>query len=54
VQFGLLNFADQVYVGLCLGGLGSFAYDFKKARDNSDTSAEPALMSSARGINNPE
>lgn len=30
--------------GIVLGSTGSFAYDWKKARDNSDTSAEPALF----------
>lgn len=33
-----------VLAGLALGSTGSFAYDYKKARDNSDTAAEPPLV----------
>lgn len=38
------NGADTVLGGYVLGSAGSFAYDYKKARDNTDSSTEPALL----------
>lgn len=41
---GLLDGASLVLVGLSLASLGSFAYDYKKARDGNDSAREPRLL----------
>lgn len=41
---GDLDFGSIVLAGLALGSTGSFAYDYKKARDSSDSATEPALL----------
>lgn len=41
---GDLDFGSVVLAGLALASLGSFAYDYKKARDNTDSAAEPRLL----------
>lgn len=41
---GDLNFASLVLAGMSLASTGSFAYDYKKARDSTDSAAEPALL----------
>lgn len=38
-----LNGWSQVLAGVALGSTGSFAYDLKKALDNTDTASEPPL-----------
>lgn len=44
VTLGSLDGASQVLLGLALGSLGSLAYDYKKAKDNTDSAAEPKLV----------
>lgn len=44
-----MNFADLVLAGTALGSTFSVVYDFKKARDDSDNAAEPALAPSLSG-----
>lgn len=39
-----MNFADAVLAGMSLSSVGSFAYDVKKAVDNTDSASEPALL----------
>lgn len=41
---GALNAASVVLVGLCLGASASVGYDFKRSLDNSDSAAQPALV----------
>lgn len=41
------NVASKILIGMSLLSLGSFAYDVKKARDNSDTAREPNLLTGA-------
>lgn len=41
-----MNIADLLLAGTALGSSFSVVYDFKKARDNSDNAAEPALIPS--------
>ena len=38
-----LNVWSQVLLGLTLGSTGSFAYDFKKSLDNTDSAVMPTL-----------
>lgn len=45
---GELNPGGLILWGIVFGFTGSFAYDWKKARDDSDSAAEPALLASAR------
>lgn len=40
------NAWDLILGGIMLGSTGSFAYDWKKARDNTDSSTEPPLVRS--------
>lgn len=40
---GLLNGPSVILLGLSLASVGSFAYDYKKAVDGSDSAAEPPL-----------
>lgn len=49
---GELDFASLVVLGWVLGSTGSFAYDFKKARDSNDSAREPALLASANRRSN--
>lgn len=42
--FGSLDGGSIVLVGLALGSTASFAYDYRKARDNTDSAAEPSLV----------
>lgn len=42
---GELNVASVALLAWMLGGSGSFAYDFKKALDGTDSASEPALLS---------
>lgn len=42
--FGSLDGGSIILVGLALGSTASFAYDYKKARDNTDTAQEPPLV----------
>lgn len=44
-----LNDASLVLVGFAFGSTASVVYDFKKARDNSDSAAEPSLGQMAGG-----
>ncbi len=44
VQLGNLDLWSAVFVGLGLSSTGSFLYDFKKARDNTDSAATPNLL----------
>lgn len=46
---GDLDIGSVVLAGLALGSTGSFAYDYKKARDNADSAVEPALVPGAVG-----
>jgi energy-converting hydrogenase Eha subunit G len=39
-----LDWQSLVLVAWILGGTGSFAFDFKKALDSSDSAAEPSLL----------
>lgn len=41
-----LDVWSQILVGLQLSSSAAFAYDFKKALDNTDSSSEPALFGS--------
>jgi hypothetical protein len=45
LALGQLNVWSQILAGLALGSGGSLVYDFKKAVDNSDSAAEPPLLS---------
>lgn len=40
---GQMNGWSQILAGLALGSGGAFAYDFKKAIDNTDSAGEPPL-----------
>jgi hypothetical protein len=40
---GSLNTWSQVLAGVALGSTGSFAYDYKKAIDGTDSAGEPPL-----------
>lgn len=42
-----LSGLSQILAGLSLSSTASFAYDFKKALDNSDSASEPPLGGSA-------
>lgn len=44
VPLGDLDIPSLILLAWMLGGSGSFAYDFKKAVDSSDSSAEPSLL----------
>lgn len=46
-KLGDLDWASIALLAWVLGGSGSFAYDFKKAIDNTDSSVEPALLSTS-------
>lgn len=39
-----LNWAATILAGLSLGSVGSTIYDFKAARDNTDSAAKPPLL----------
>lgn len=41
---GDLDLWSQVFIGLGLSSTGSFLYDFKKARDNTDSAYTPNLL----------
>lgn len=41
---GSMDGVSVVLAGLVLGSSAAFAYDVKKARDNSDSATEPALL----------
>lgn len=41
---GSYDFASIVLAGLVLGSSGAFAYDVKKAVDNTDSASEPKLI----------
>lgn len=41
---GAMDAASVIIAGLVLGSSGAFAYDVKKARDNSDTAVEHSLL----------
>ncbi len=41
---GSLDVASLLLASMMTGSTGSVVYDFKKARDNSDTAAEPSLV----------
>ena len=48
VVFGTTKLADLdasslLLIGMSLASSGSFLYDYKKARDNTDSAAEPSL-----------
>lgn len=43
-SFGSLDVWSAVFVGLGLSSAGSFLYDFKKSRDNLDSSWTPSLV----------
>lgn len=51
-QLADLNAWSVVLLGLGLSSLGSAFVDYKKARDNNDTAAEPALFSNTTGGRN--
>lgn len=44
VSLGNMNAADLGFLGLAIGSGISQVYDFKKARDNTDTASEPPLL----------
>jgi energy-converting hydrogenase Eha subunit G len=44
VSLGALDWPSQLLVAWILGSTGSFAFDFKKAFDSSDSAAEPSLL----------
>lgn len=44
VELGSLDWPSQVLLGWIAGSTGSFAFDFKKAFDGTDTAAEPSLL----------
>lgn len=44
VTLGSLDTPSHVLLGWILGGSGSFAFDIKKALDNSDNAVEPSLI----------
>jgi hypothetical protein len=44
VTLGHANAASKVLIGMALLSLGSFAYDFKKSRDDTDSAKEPSLL----------
>lgn len=44
VALGTMDVASVILAGLLLGSTGAFAYDFKKARDNTDSAVEPSLL----------
>lgn len=51
IEFGgrtldTMNFASQIFAGMSLASLGSFAVDVKKAIDSSDTAVKPSLIPS--------
>lgn len=48
IGLGDMNAADLVFLGLGLGAGISQVYDFKKARDNTDTASEPPLLAGVR------
>ena len=43
ITLGAADVASLALVATALGSSGSLAFDFKKALDNDDTAAEPAL-----------
>lgn len=49
IHLGDLDAASIVLAGLALGSSGAFAYDVKKAVDNSDSATEPALLPGETG-----
>ncbi len=44
MTLGTMDAASIVLAGLVLGSTGAFAYDYKKARDNTDSATEPTLL----------
>ena len=44
ITAGDMDAASVILAGLVLGSTGAFAYDYKKARDNTDSSVEPSLL----------
>lgn len=49
VALNNLDWQSLVLVAYILGGTGSFAFDFKKAFDSSDSAAEPSLLPPSQG-----
>lgn len=47
VALGSLDTPSAVLLGFALASAGSFAYDYKKASDGSDSAAEPSLAPGA-------
>ena len=47
IQLADLNAASKVFAGSAIGSAGSLAFDFKKARDNTDTALEPTFFDKA-------
>ena len=45
VALGVMDVASVILAGLILGSTGAFAYDYKKARDNTDSASEPSILS---------
>lgn len=46
VPLGSLDWPSELLLAWILGSTGSFIFDFKKAIDSSDSSAEPSLLPS--------
>lgn len=44
MTLGTMDAASVILAGLVLGSTGAFAYDYKKARDNTDSATEPTLL----------
>ena len=44
MTLGTMDAASIILAGLVLGSTGAFAYDYKKARDNTDSASEPNLL----------
>ena len=44
VSLDQVNVWTQIFVGLTIGGVASFATDVRKALDNNDTAAKPPLV----------
>jgi hypothetical protein len=53
LSLGDLNSASKVLLGMTIASVGSFAYDWKKASDNTDSAAAPALFPELAKTNSP-
>lgn len=53
IQITDLNGWSKLYAGLSASSVGGVAYDFKKARDNTDSAQTPPLLPNTPTGNNP-